>query len=312
MGRVIALDIGGTHLRAALYEAERPEPLARDRVDTRSDVPGLYDRLRALVQSIWPGQGSVSAIGVSSPGPLDPRGGVILKTPNIPEWQDFPLIPRLAADFGVPAFLDNDGNAAALGEWRFGAARAHHDVLYITVSTGIGAGVISNDALLRGFHGLAAELGHTIIDPDGPPCNCGSRGHVESFASGPAIVRYVEQQLAQGAPSALSPAEPLTARLIAEAAKQGDALAISAFQRAGEYLGIAVASFLHAFDPSIVVFGGGVSRAGPLLFDPFHRSLKQRVLHPRYLEGLKIEMAALGDDAGLLGALALAQISAQA
>jgi len=298
-------------MRAAVYEAMHPEPLAREQAATRADEPGAYERLQALIRSVWPQGASVLAIGTASPGPLDPRLGVILKTPNIPEWVDFPLVRRLSADFGVPVFLDNDGNAAALGEWMFGAARGHHDVIYVTVSTGIGAGVIVDDRLMHGFHGLAAELGHVIIDPDGPPCNCGFRGHVESFSSGPAIVRYVSEQLDEGVSSTLKPGPHLSARTIAQAALQGDALAIAAYRRAGEYLGIAIASFLHAFDPSIVVFGGGVSSAGPLLFDPFHLSLKQRVFHPRYLEGLKIEMAALGDDAGLLGALALTQISMQ-
>lgn len=309
VGRVIAVDIGGTHLRAALYESGHPEALAHQRVATRADEPGAYDRLQALIRSIWPGDQPVIAIGAASPGPLDPHLGIILKTPNIPEWRDFPLVDRLTTDFGVPAFLDNDGNAAALGEWKFGAAKGHHDVLYITVSTGIGAGVIVNDTLLRGYHGLAAELGHVIIDPDGPPCNCGFAGHVESFCSGPAIVRFVLEQLQHGAASTLPADGRLTARAIADAAKQGDALAVQALRRAGEYLGIAVASFLHTFNPSVVIFGGGVSLVGALLFDPFRLSLEQRVFHPRYLEGLKIEMAALGDDAGLLGALALTQIS---
>lgn len=311
MGVVIAIDIGGTHLRAAQYEPGNPESIAHERVLTRANEPGAYDRLQALIRSVWPKRGTVLAIGAGSPGPLDPRLGIILKTPNIPEWLDFPLVRRLSTDFGVPAFLDNDGNTAALGEWKFGAARGHHDVLYITLGTGIGAGVIVDDRLMRGFHGLAAELGHIIVDPDGPPCNCGFRGHVESFCSGPAIVRYVLEELAKGINSSLKADQQPSARTIAEAAVQGDALAIAAYRRAGEYLGIAVASYLHAFDPSIVIFGGGISSVGPLLFDPFHASLKQRVFHPRYLEGLKIEKAALGDDAGLLGALALAQISMQ-
>jgi glucokinase len=168
---------------------------------------------------------------------------------------------------------------------------------------------VANDHLLQGFHGLATELGHTIVDPDGPLCSCGFAGHLEAFSSGPAIVRYVQQELEAGAKSSLKGRTNLTARIIAEAARQGDAISIAGYRRAGEYLGIGVASFLHAFDPSIVIFGGGVSQVGPLLFDAFHTSLKKRVFHPRYLEDLKIEKAALGDDAGLLGALALAQIS---
>ena len=166
-----------------------------------------------------------------------------------------------------------------------------------------------NDHLLHGYHGLASELGHTTIDPNGPPCSCGFPGHVESFSSGTAIAKYVEHELQAGASSDLKGSSNLTARVIADAAFHGDALAVSAYRRAGEYLGIGLANFLLSYDPSIVIFGGGVSQVGPLLFDSVRASLKKRIFHPRYLENLKIEMAALGDDAGLLGALALAQIS---
>ena len=312
MGAIIAVDIGGTHLRAALYEPESTQPIVHQRVQTHTEEPGVYRRMEALIESIWPGDGKVQAIGVASPGPLDSHTGYILKTPNISEWQNFPLAPSLSQHFHVPAYLDNDANLAALGEWRFGAGRGHHHVLYLTISTGVGGGVIAKDHLLQGYHGLATELGHTIVDPDGPPCSCGFAGHLESFSSGPAIVRYVRQELQAGAKSSLSLNEHLTARVIAKAANQGDELSVTAYRRAGEYLGIGVANFLHAFDPSIVIFGGGVSQVGPLLFDSFNASLKKRVFHPRYLEDLKIEMAALGDDAGLLGALALAQISLEA
>lgn len=311
MGTIIAVDIGGTHLRAALYEPGNPHPIVHERVETLTGQPGVYDRMQGVIRSIWPANGNVMAIGVASPGPLDPHTGYVLKTPNIHEWQNFPLAPNLSRDFGVPAFLDNDANLAALGEWTFGAARGHRDVLYLSVSTGVGGGVIADNHLLQGYHGLATELGHTILDPDGPLCSCGFAGHLEAYSSGPAIARYVREQLKTGVASILHADDTLDPLSIAEAAKDGDALAVAAYQRAGKYLGIAVANFLHAFDPSIVIFGGGVSFAGPILFDPFQASLKERVFHPRYLEGLKIEMAALGDDAGLLGALALAQLSAR-
>ena len=312
MGAIIAVDIGGTHLRAALYEPESTQPIIHERVQTHAEEPGVYGRMEALIESIWPAERQVEAIGVASPGPLDSHTGYILKTPNISEWQNFPLAPNLSKRFHVPVFLDNDANLAALGEWRFGAGRGHHHVLYLTISTGVGGGVIADDHLLQGYHGLATELGHTIVDPDGPPCSCGFAGHLESFSSGPAIVRYVLKELQAGEKSSLRLEENLTARVIARAASHGDVLSVAAYRRAGEYLGIGVANFLHAFDPSIVIFGGGVSQVGPLLFDSFHASLKKRVFHPRYLEDLKIEMAALGDDAGLLGALALAQISLEA
>ncbi len=309
MGTIIAVDVGGTHLRAALYEPENTQPIIHKRIRTNTGEPGVYGRMEALIESIWPKEGNVTAIGVASPGPLDPYTGYILKTPNIKEWQNFPLGPSLTQHFKVPAFVDNDANLAALGEWKFGAGKGHHHLLYLTISTGVGGGVITYDRLLQGYHGLGAELGHTILDPDGPLCSCGFAGHLESFSSGPAIVKYVVGELQAGASSSLKLENDLSARVVADAAVHGDVLAISAYKRAGEYLGIAVANFLVAFDPSIVVFGGGVSQVGPLLFDAFKVSLQNRIFHPHYLENLKIEMAALGDDAGLLGALALAQIS---
>jgi glucokinase len=218
------------------------------------------------------------------------------------------LTPKLEEHFGVKAFLDNDANLAGLAEYRFGAGKGHHHVLYLTVSTGVGGGVIADNKLLQGHHGLAAELGHIIVDPNGPLCSCGFAGHLEAYSSGPAIVKYVLEELESGIRSSMKRDVNLSAKDIAEAAHQGDELAIKAFQRAGEYLGIGVASMLHSFDPSIVIFGGGVSQVGNLLFDSFHKSLKERVFHPRYLDGLVITKAQLGDDAGLLGARALAEM----
>jgi glucokinase len=246
---------------------------------------------------------------MASPGPLDPYTGTILDTPNIPEWVNFPVGPKLSEHFGVPVYLDNDANMAGLAEWQYGAGRGHNDLIYLTISTGIGGGVISNGRLLQGYRGMGAELGHMIIDPNGPVCGCGHHGHAESFASGTAIARYFCEQLDAGQKSSL-PAQPApSAAQIAEAALQGDALAISAFQRAGHYLGIAVANYLATFDPSILIFGGGVSRSGDLLFKPFRESLEKHIFHPHYLDDLIITKAALGDDAGLLGALALARLA---
>ncbi len=308
MSIIVGVDIGGTQMRAAAYTQDQVSPLQQKKIPTLASKPGGLERLFKVIEDVWPKDGQVAAIGIGSPGPLDPHTGYLLAPPNNPEWHNFPLAPRVREHFGVQTFLDNDANLAGLGEYRFGAGQGHHNVLYITVSTGIGAGVVIEDRLLQGFHGLAAELGHSIIDPDGPPCSCGFNGHLESFSSGPAIVKYVLAELDSGAKSILKRDEALNARDIADAAHQGDDLAIRAYQRAGEYLGIGVASFLHAFDPSIVIFGGGVSQVGRLLFDPFEASLRRRVFHPRYLEGLVITQAQLGDDAGLLGARALAEM----
>ena len=308
MSIFVAVDIGGTHIRAAAYEQDNLTPLTHKRTRSHARELGTFDRLVKVIESAWPTDRTVKAIGMASPGPLDPSTGIVLATPNIPEWQDFPLTEKLSQHFGLPAYLDNDANLAALGEWKFGAGRGHHDLLYLTISTGIGGGVIINDRLLHGYHGLAAELGHVTVLAGGPVCSCGYEGHLEALAAGPAIVRYVRGQLEAGQKSALSSVGDLNARVVAEAAARGDALAKSAFARAGEYLGIGVASFLHTFDPSIVIFGGGVSQSGPLLFEPFEASLQKHVFNPRYLKNLVITTAALGDDAGLLGALALAQM----
>lgn len=295
-------------MRAAAYTQEQIHPIKQKKIPTLASKPGGLDRLIQVIEDVWPKDGDVAAIGLGSPGPLDPHTGYLLAPPNNPEWHNFPLTPSVEKHFGVKTFLDNDANLAGLGEYRYGAGKGHHHVLYITVSTGIGAGVITDDRLLQGYHGLAAELGHSIVDPDGPPCSCGFNGHLESFSSGPAIVKYVFGELEAGTRSVLKRDANMTARDVAEAAQQGDELAIKAYQRSGTYLGIGVASFLHAFDPSIVIFGGGVSQVGRLLFDPFEESLKKRVFHPRYLEGLVITTAQLGDDAGLLGARALAEM----
>ena len=310
MSLIVAVDIGGTQMRAACYTHDKLKPVKQKKIPTLAAEPGGLKRLTSVIEDVWPKTEGVSAIGLGSPGPLDPHTGYLLAPPNNPEWHNFPLAPSVEKHFGVKTYLDNDANLAGLAEYRFGAGKGHHNVLYITVSTGIGAGVIIDDRLLQGYHGLAAELGHVIVDPNGPPCSCGFNGHLEAFSSGPAIVKYVLGELESGTRSVLKQDEEMTARDVSEAAHQGDALAIKAYQRAGEYLGIGVASFLHAFDPSIVIFGGGVSQVGSLLFDSFDASLKSRVFHPRYLEGLVITRAELGDDAGLLGARALAEMKA--
>jgi glucokinase len=308
MSTIVAVDIGGTQLRAAAYRHDQFQPLSHKRVPTKASEPNAFSRLVKVIEDIWPQNEKVDAIGVSSPGPIDPHTGIIMMTPNIKEWRDFPITAKLTEHFGVPAYLDNDANLACLGEWKFGAGRGHHNILYLTVSTGVGGGVIIEDRLLQGHHGLAAELGHSTIQVDGPLCGCGKRGHLEAFSSGTGIERFVAEQLKAGRESVLHPEKKNSAFMISEAAKEGDALAIEAYSLAGKYLGIGVANFLHAFDPSIVIFGGGVSQSGPLLFDSFEVSLKESVMHPRYLEGLAIKRAELGDDSGLLGSRALAEL----
>lgn len=310
MSLTIAIDLGGTHIRTAVYEPNNTKPIAHHKTKTLAHTPGVYERLEKAVETVFK-PGEISSIGIASPGPLDPHRGTILDTPNIKEWKNFPLAEKLSNKFNVPVFLDNDANLAGLAEWQFGAGKGHSDLVYLTISTGIGGGVITNNQLLQGFRGMGAELGHLMIDPDGPLCGCGKPGHLESFSSGPSIVRYVNEQIQTGQTSTLQANPGLNPAQIAEAALKGDSLAISAFNRAGYYLGIAVANYLAIFDPSILIFGGGVSQVGDLLFTPFGESLRKHVFHPHYMDDLTIEKAALGDDAGLLGALALAHMKSE-
>lgn len=303
----IALDVGGTHMRVAVFPKNETLPIERKRIRTYADGETSIERLINLIKGAIPDGEKVDAVGIAVPGPIDPQEGIILKAPNLPEWEREPIPLEIENEIGAPTFMGNDANLAALGEWHFGAGQGHHDLLYLTVSTGIGGGVICNDQLLLGAHGLGAELGHITILPDGPICSCGQPGHLEALASGKGIAAYVAEQLSKGRPSSLS-GKP-EAKEVSQAAKNGDELAIEAFQRAGYYLGLGVANYLMIFNPSIVIFGGGVSKVGDLLFDPMRATLQKSVLSSHYLEDLIITTAKLGDDAGLFGALALARDS---
>lgn len=302
---ILTLDIGGTQLRAALYPEGQSIPVRQKRRKTLAQEGQVTARLEALIAEIWPDDGPVRAIAAAVPGPLTPDGR-ILSAPNIPKWQDFNLRAHLQARFNVPVFIGNDANLATLGEWRYGAGQGHQHMLYLTISTGIGGGAICDGHLLTGKDGLGAEFGHVPLTPDGPICSCGHPGHLEAYASGTAIAAYVRQQLAQGVPSTLHNAGQVDAVRIAQAARQGDALSLQALQRAGFWLGVALSGFVHVFNPGIIVLGGGVSQSGDLLFGPMRETLSDYIFRNDYLENLVIAPATLGDDAGLLGALAFA------
>jgi glucokinase len=307
MSMYIAVDIGGTRLRAAVYPQEGLTAEEVTRIHTKDKSATPLDRLLNLLSDVWPTNHRVQSIGVAVPGPTDPYRGVVIETANIPGWENLPLKQILEERFGVPVALGNDANLAALGEWRYGAGQGHHDMIYVTVSTGIGSGIIIADRLLLGAHGLAAELGHVTVLLDGPVCSCGQRGHLEALASGTAMLRWIEEQLKNGRPSRLIGDSPLTGKKISQAAEMGDNLAIQALERSGTYMGIALADHLHIFNPTAVVIGGGVSQSGDFLLAPLKRAMEAHVMAPQYLENLKISRAMFGDEAGLIGALTLAR-----
>lgn len=305
MDYFIAVDIGGTQIRGACFQGNSQVPDKVSRIRTHGPENTPLERLISLLESLWP-DGNVAGVGVAAPGPLDPFRGIVIEAPNIPGWVNLPLQQHLQDRFKVPVALGNDANLAALGEWKFGAGRGFHHLIYITVSTGIGGGVIIDDKLLLGERGLAAELGHVTILPDGPICSCGQPGHVEALASGPALARWAQQEIQNGVVSILPSGKDLTAKDIGEAAQKGDHLAISALARAGYYLGLALANYMMIFNPSLVILGGGVSQTGRFLFEPLKDTLLKHVMSPDYVNNLTITKAALGDDVGLMGALALA------
>ena len=307
MVALITVDIGGTSMRAAAYPSNSINHLSHNKISTEKSKSKVFENLVGLIRSVWPDNAEVAAISVAFAGPLDPKTGFIFDAPNIPEWKDFPLGDKLSEVFPIPVFIGNDANLAAVGEWKYGAGVGHSDLIYLTISTGIGGGIISNNQLLEGYNGLAAELGHITVQPDGAICPCGKKGHLEALSSGQAIVDYVRQMLLAGKESILDLEKNISAYDIALAARNGDDLAISAYDHAGFYLGQAIASFIHIFNPSIIILGGGVANSGSLLFDPVIKKIKIDVMDPIYLKNLVIVPAKLGDDAGLVGALVVAR-----
>jgi len=308
---ILTVDLGGTLIRTARMNSEgdifahvrEPIHAAQGRDVT---LPHVIDAIRRVA----PTDGSpITAIGVSAPGPINPWEGRVINLTNIPGWQNLPLADMLSKAFGCPVWLGNDGNVAALAEQRFGAAKGVKDVIYMTISTGIGGGIIIDDRLLLGARGLAAEVGHMTIQTDGPRCPCGSIGCLEVMANGPAIARYAREAIQQGRQTRITdlvrgdPSQ-VTARIVNEAARQGDPVAIELYQRAGFYVGTGIVNLMHTFNPAMFVIGGGVTHGGDLLFDPIRSTVKERAMHDYWVD-VPIVPAALGDDVGLLGALAL-------
>lgn len=311
MTTYVAVDVGGTNIRAARYTPDG-ELVARSRRPTpsREGQEAVFGQLYQAVAEVMPAGGnSVRAIGICAPGPVDPFAGVMFRAPNVAGWVNVPLRDKIRSQFNLPTVIGNDANMAAMGEWKFGAGHGHNDVIFLTVSTGIGAGVISGGHLVVGARGLATELGHVTVVPDGPVCGCGQRGHLEALASGQAIAHAAQVRLKAGTRSRILESvngdiEAVTARQVGMAAAAGDLFAIGLLREAGTYIGRAIADFLHVFNPSIVILGGGVAlNTGELLFEPIRVAMKERMLEAVY--GCPVVPARLGDDVGLLGTLAL-------
>ena len=302
---VLGVDLGGTKI-AGIRMDERGEILARDERPTPEDADPIIDEVVQLVAAL--ADADTKAVGVGAAGMVDFASGALRFAPNLP-LRDVPLRDLIGERSGLPCVVDNDANAAGWGEYRFGAARGHDHVLLITVGTGIGGALIVGGRLERGAHGFAAEIGHIIVEPNGPECGCGNRGCWEQVASGTALdvlaagdaTRDPSGQIAQ-----LAEGGRVTGRHVSRAARMGDNYAAAILAEVGRRLGEGIAGLVNVLDPEIVVVGGGVAEEGDLLLEPARRAFRESVEAVEYRPEVPIVMAELGNEAGAMGAAALA------
>jgi glucokinase len=311
----LALDFGGTKNACATFVSSAPGEFQVQDLESRHsprapDATYDYATIVELAESVLRGR-RPAAVGVSFGGPVQESRGLVVLSHHVPGWENVLLRDKLENEFHTRVVMDNDANVAALGETRFGAGRGCSSVLYITVSTGVGGGWILNNTIYRGATELAGELGHVVIDPQGPTCVCGRRGCVEQLACGPAIARIARERLT---------AEPtrgellrkqirddlsqVTALQVNQAALAGDALAAEIMRDAAGALGFALGNVICLMNPQRIIIGGGVSKAGPLYFETVRAAARANVM-PQLRVAVDIVPAALGDQAPLWGALAL-------
>jgi glucokinase len=308
---VLAIDLGGTKIAAALIA---PDNRVMDRTHSPTLVSeGLQpvvDRIFAMIDRLLSqcttDAAQLDGIAIAAAGAIDTDKGLITSSPNLPGWSNVPLRDMVRERYGVDSCLVNDANAAALAEHRLGAGRGTNNLIYLTVSTGIGGGIIVNGELYSGISGCAGELGHMTIDANGPECDCGNVGCLEVFASGKAVAGEAKRRIKQGGQSRLTDIvsgnlEGITAEKVAMAAQGGDRLAMEVISRAAGYLGVGMVNLVNIFNPEMIVVGGGLSKMGELLLGPARQVVKQRVF-PLCAGAVRIVTAELGDDAGVLGA----------
>jgi len=307
----VGVDIGGTKVASGLVNA-RGEILGLERVamiSNSSPQKALDAVLGAISQVARDAWHQVKGIGICAPGPLDPTTGVILNPPNIPCWRNFPLAEAVQKQYAVPVKVDNDANAAALAEARWGAARGYNFVFYATIGTGIGTGIVFAQKIYHGRTGSAAEGGHVSIDYRGPLCRCGKPGCIEILASGTAIASRARERLSRGCDSSMLAfaggiPEAVSGEIVAKAYAEGDRLAAEILTESAEMLALWLSNMVDLFDPDVIVIGGGAAA----LYRPFFDFLKHRVpklsVNPRGGE-VPILPARYGADSGIAGGAAL-------
>jgi len=310
---LLGIDIGGTKTALALA-SRQGQLLARRRYPTRTSGDALRDlaelaaEIRRLVDTADETLGAVERVGFSAPGPLDPKRERILNPPNLPGWNDVPIRQHLEAELGLPVTLENDANAAALAEWWFGAGKGAANIVYLTMSTGVGAGLILDGRLYRGAAGNAGEFGHTVLEADGAPCACGMRGCVEAYLGGAAWTTRLREEtpersrvceLARGRAS-------IRPEHLLEAARQGDAFALAEVERFNHYLARAIANVVFSLAPEVIVLGTIPTAAGEdLCLAPVREDVQNRIW-PEFAERLRILPSALGTDLPYMAGISVA------
>ena len=309
---ILAVDLGGTQIRAALITPDRAVHCRRA-VPTRDEdgVATVVDRISEVAAAVRDDAASDGlpppfGVGISAPGPLDRLRGIVLDPPNLSGWKDVPIVERVEPAMGLPTILERDTNVAVMAEWRYGAAQGTRDAVYVTVSTGIGGGIIMDGRPLLGHAGLAGEVGHVVVELDGPVCGCGGVGHVEAIASGTAIEREAKRLLEEGDAPELArlaaDGAPVDAALVARAAAAGDRASAALLEHAWVAVGALCASLVNLLTPEVIVIGGGIAEHHPALFEVARREMARRAL-PGFAPDVRIEPAALGGDVSLIGLL---------
>jgi glucokinase len=311
MALTIGVDIGGTKIAAGVVD-EEGSILETVTVPTPLTSEGVVDAIASAVCKVSTNN-PVEAVGIGAAGYVDDKRATVLFAPNI-HWRHEALKDKVEQRVGLPVVVENDANAAAWGEYRFGAGQGHDDVICITLGTGLGGGIIIGNKLRRGRFGVAGEFGHIRMVPDGLLCGCGSQGCWEQYASGRALVRYAQQRavaqpenaqlllsLGDGTPEAIE------GQHISQAARSGDAVAIDSFRELARWAGAGLADLASLFDPSAFIVGGGVSDEGELVLDPIRKSFRRWLVGGQYRPHAQVLAAQLGGKAGLVGAADLAR-----
>jgi glucokinase len=308
---VLAIDLGGTKIITAII-SNSSQVIAKEYQLTLADEgpQSVIERMFSAIDHILSlrnmNSSQLASISIAAAGAIDSDKGLITSSPNLPGWHDVPLRDIVKEKYGVNTFLINDASAAALGEHRLGAGRGVSNLIYLTVSTGIGGGIIINDKLYSGQCGGAGEIGHMTIDVNGPRCNCGNIGCFEVLASGTAVAKEAIRRIRQGERSSLieivaGKIENITAEKVEMAARGGDSLALEVISRVSDYLGIGMVNLVNIFNPEMIIVGGGMSKMGDLLLNPARQVVRERAFQLS-AQAVRIVPAQLGENAGVLGA----------